>query len=71
MLTLRPRVATLLLPESCMRIDEKLFQCVIQKGLGEIEYYRNNTQMVKKEEDHFSHQFSPCGRVGGFHLLRY
>ena len=27
--------------------------------------------MVKKDEDLFSHQFSPFGRAGGSHLLRY
>jgi len=42
------------------------------KGIQEkFNIRRNNTQMVKKDEDHFSHQFSPCGRAGGFHLMRY
>jgi len=27
--------------------------------------------MVKKDKDLFSHQFSPSGRAGGSHLLRY
>jgi len=58
-------------PESCMKIDEKLFYCRIPKTSGKILYDRHNTQTVIKDKDLFSHQFSPCGRAGGAHLLRY
>jgi len=54
-----------------MKIDEKRFYCLIQKASGKILDYGNNTRMVRKHGDLFSHQFSPCGRAGGTHLLRY
>jgi len=40
-------------PESCMKIDEKLFYFLIQRDTGKILHYTNNTQMVKKDEDLF------------------
>ena len=33
----------------------------MQKGSEKIKYYRNYTQMVKKDEVSISHQFSPYG----------
>jgi len=54
-----------------MKIDEKLFYCRTPKASGKILYDGHNTQMLKKGQDLFTHQFSPCGRAGGSHLLRY
>ena len=59
------------LPESYMKIDENLFLTNHQNSSSIIVMFEHFTLMVKGEFSHFSHQFSPDGRTGDFHMLRY
>jgi hypothetical protein len=53
-----------------MKIDEN----VVNKGTRLVDgtlYDRAFYPNCKSDDDLFSHQFSPFGLAGGFHLLRY
>jgi hypothetical protein len=53
-----------------MKIDEN----VVNKGTKLLDgklYDHPSYPSWKSDDDLFSHQFSPFGRDGGFHLLRY
>jgi hypothetical protein len=46
----------------------KLFDC---GGFEQNQIITYFIMMVKSDVDLFSHQFSPKGRAGGLHMLRY
>jgi len=54
-----------------MKIDEKANLLPNTKGFMKNLVLQNDTQKANKDEGHFSHQFSPFGQAGGFHLLCY
>jgi len=53
-----------------MNIDEGLSKASL-KRVKQNHSIIHLTQMGKSDDDLFSHQFSPKGRAGGSHLLRY
>jgi hypothetical protein len=52
-----------------MKIDEKSLSKGIS-GYTQNPVSTHFTQIVYRMMIFFSHQFSPCGRAGGFHALR-
>ncbi len=46
----------------------KVFDC---GGFEQNQIITHFNRVVTSDEDLFSHQFSPKGRAGGLHMLRY